>query len=93
MSRLSNPGCMLRAASALFGVFFLPVGISFFFVLRHRHWMEGIGAVAASLGFLYVAWKADDILGFEAIGADPGADDPPSLTSPDLPPEPEEPPS
>ncbi len=67
MSRLSNPGCMLRAMSALFGTIFLPVGISFFFVLKHRHWPQGVGAVIAALGFYYVAWRADDILGLDEI--------------------------
>lgn len=85
MSRLSNPGCMLRATGALFGVFFLPVGLSFFFVLHHRHWREGIGAVAASLAFLYVAWKADDILGLEAIEARPDRSNIESLMPPEPP--------
>lgn len=67
MSRLANPGCMLRTASALFGAIFLPVGVSFLFVLRHAHWMEGCGAIAASLGFFYVAWRANDILGVDDI--------------------------
>jgi len=67
MSRLTNPGCMLRAMSALFGTIFLPVGISFFFVLKHQHWLEGLGAVVAALGFFYVAWRADDILGMDDI--------------------------
>ncbi len=67
MSRLSNPGYMLRATSALFGAIFLPVGVSFFFVLQHRHWPEGIVCVAAAFGFFYVAWRAEDILGFDEI--------------------------
>ena len=67
MSRLSNPGCMLRMMSALFGSIFLPVGVSFFFVLKHRHWLEGVGAVIAALGFYYVAWRADDLLGLDEI--------------------------
>lgn len=73
MSRLSQPGCMLRAMSALFGAIFLPVGVSFFFILHHRHWMRGVGAVTASLGFFYVAWRAHDILGLDEIGPDAGA--------------------
>ena len=91
MSRLSNPGCMLRSLSALFGIFFLPVGISFFFVLHHRHWLQGVGAVAASLAFLYVAWKADDILGLDDIGAPSAADEPASLVPPEASPNHEEP--
>jgi hypothetical protein len=67
MSRLSNPGCMLRAVSALFGTIFLPVGISFFFVLHRQHWPQGVAAVLASFGFYYVAWRADSILGMEDI--------------------------
>ena len=53
--------------AALFGTIFLPVGISFFFVLKHHYWLEGIGAVLASLGFFYVARRADDILGMNEI--------------------------
>ncbi|HVB31737.1 MAG TPA: hypothetical protein VNE60_09460 [Gemmatimonadaceae bacterium] len=98
MSRLSNPGCMLRTVSALFGTIFLPVGVSFLFVLRHAHWMEGCGAIVASLGFLYVAWRADDILGIDDIPVlpdllprydlplppgDPAADIPASDSPPD----------
>ncbi|MDE3127503.1 MAG: hypothetical protein KGL38_05825 [Gemmatimonadota bacterium] len=92
MTRLSNPGCMLRATSALFGVFFLPVGLSFFFVLRHRHWPEGVGAVLASLAFFYVAWKADDILGLERIDAGPDLQNMESLIPPRPPAAHEEPP-
>jgi hypothetical protein len=96
MSRLRDPGCMLRALSAAFGALFLPVGVSFFFVLRHRHWLQGVGAVAAALGFFYVAWRAHDILGLDSIepGAGPGRADrvPPqgdrSRSAPD-PPEPD----
>ena len=91
MSRLSNPGCMLRATSALFGVLFLPIGLSFFFVLHHRHWPEGVGAVAASLGFFYVAWKSDDILGLEEIDSGPDLRDIQSLIPPEPPPDHEEP--
>ncbi len=79
MSRMSNPGCMLRTMSALFGTIFLPVGISFFFVLKHRHWPEGVGAVLAALGFYYVAWRAEDILGLDRIS------DGEALPFPDLP--------
>ncbi|HEX8726837.1 MAG TPA: hypothetical protein VF737_15715 [Gemmatimonadaceae bacterium] len=79
MSRLSNPGCMLRTLSALFGTIFLPVGISFFFVLKHRQWIQGVGAVLAALGFYYVAWRANDILGLDQI---PGADEVPPLDLP-----------
>ncbi len=79
MSRMSNPGCMLRTMSALFGTIFLPVGISFFFVLKHRHWPEGVGAVLAALGFYYVAWHAEDILGLDEIS------DGDELVFPDLP--------
>jgi hypothetical protein len=67
MSRLSNPGCMLRVTCALFGTIFLPVGLSFFFVLHHRHWVEGIGAVLSSAGFFYVAWRGVDLLGMDEI--------------------------
>lgn len=67
MSRLSNPGCILRVTCALFGTIFLPVGISFFFLLHHRHWLQGVGAVAASLGFYYVAWRGSDLLGMDEI--------------------------
>lgn len=67
MSRLSDPVYMLRATSALFGAIFLPVGVSFFFVLGHRHWPEGIVCVAAAVGFFYVAWRADAILGLDEI--------------------------
>jgi hypothetical protein len=67
MSRMSNPGCMLRVTSALFGTIFLPVGVSFFFVLKHQHWLEGVAAVVAALGFFYVAWRADDLLGLDEI--------------------------
>ena len=67
MSRLSNPGCMLRTMSALFGSIFLPVGISFFFVLKHQHRMQGVGAVLAALGFYYVAWRAEDLLALDRI--------------------------
>ena len=87
MSRLSNPGCMLRTVSALFGTIFLPVGISFFFVLKHQHWVEGVGAVLAALGFYYVAWRADDLLGLDRISDGdalplPGASSRPDLPSP-----------
>jgi hypothetical protein len=58
---------MLRVMSALFGTIFLPIGMSFFFVLRHRYWMQGIGAVLASGGFFYVAYRAEDILALDAI--------------------------
>lgn len=67
MSRLSNPGCMLRVTCALFGTIFLPIGISFFFVLHHSHWLQGVGAVAAALGFYYVAWRGNDLLGMDEI--------------------------
>lgn len=87
MSRMSNPGCMLRTLSALFGTIFLPVGISFFFVLRHRHWPEGVGSVLAALGFYYVAWRADDILGLDEIS------DGVELAFPDLPSPPDEAPA
>ncbi len=91
MSRLSNPGCMLRATSAMFGILFLPVGLSFFFVLHHRHWPDGIGAVLASLGFFYVAWKAEDILGLEKIDSGPEPFDMEYLIPPVPPPDHEEP--
>jgi hypothetical protein len=87
MSRLSNPGVMLRVTSAVFGAIFLPIGISFFFVLRHQHWPEGIGAVVASFGFFYVAWRADDILGLDEIRDTrgvvvPGLAAPPAVSPP-----------
>ncbi len=62
---------MLRATSAVFGAIFLPVGVSFFFILHHRHWMRGVGALAASFGFFYVAWRAYDILGLDGVGPAP----------------------
>ncbi|HEU4990368.1 MAG TPA: hypothetical protein VFT41_11335 [Gemmatimonadaceae bacterium] len=97
MSRLSNPGCMLRALSALFGTIFLPIGISFFFVLRHAHWREGVGAVLASFAFFYVAWRANDILGLDDIGGATDVSLPtfalPPRDAPATPPPDEEPPS
>lgn len=92
MSRLNDPGCMLRATSALFGAVFLPVGVSFFFVLHRQHWMRGAGAVAAALGFFYVAWRGYDILGLDNVGPGTGVPLPeliprpgePPATSPDL---------
>jgi hypothetical protein len=96
MSRLSNPGCMLRVTCALFGTIFLPVGISFFFVLHHRHWVEGIGAVLSSGGFFYLAWRGVDLLGMDDIRDTreivlpdlPPRVDTPSLDAADLPDEP-----
>lgn len=58
---------MLRAASALFGMIFLPVGLTFLFAFHHRHWMDGLGAIAAALGFFYVAWRAPDLLGLDDV--------------------------
>ncbi len=83
---------MLRATAALFGTIFLPLGISFFFVLHHRHWREGIGTVAAALGFLYVAWRANDLLGLDEIRNTAGMalPEPPAVTrAPEPPPAPE----
>lgn len=81
---------MLRASCALFGTIFLPVGISFFFVLRHRHWMDGVGCVAAAVGFYYVAWRAPDMLGMDEIRntADIVLPDLPPITRSPEPPEP-----
>ncbi|HUX33460.1 MAG TPA: hypothetical protein VMV51_06265 [Gemmatimonadaceae bacterium] len=56
---------MLRAASALFGTIFLPVGLTFLFAFHHRHWMDGLGALAAALGFFFVAWRGPDLLGLD----------------------------
>jgi hypothetical protein len=93
---------MLRMMSALFGTIFLPVGISFFFVLHHRHWPEGLGAVVAALGFFYVAWRADDILGLDTIadtreislpGLPPPGDDATGHAAPEPAPDAGDPPS
>jgi hypothetical protein len=99
MSRLSNPGCMLRVLCALFGTIFLPVGLSFFFVLHHRHWLEGVGAVLSSAGFFYLAWRGVDLLGMDEIhdtreiilpGLPPQSDTE-RTNLPDEPPNPQEP--
>jgi hypothetical protein len=58
---------MLRATAALFGTVFLPVGISFFFILDHRYWRSGVAAVLCSAGFYYIAWRAHDLPGIDEI--------------------------
>ncbi|HVZ77828.1 MAG TPA: hypothetical protein VG818_07600 [Gemmatimonadaceae bacterium] len=76
MSRFADPAYMLRAASAVFGAIFLPIGLSFLFVQHHAHWKQGVGAILAAAGFFYVAFHAYDILGFDEP-ANPGDDDSP----------------
>lgn len=58
---------MVRATSALFGTVFLPVGLTFLFAFHHRHWLDGLGAIAAALGFFFVAWRGPDLLGLDDL--------------------------
>ncbi|HEY5220069.1 MAG TPA: hypothetical protein VIJ16_09695 [Gemmatimonadaceae bacterium] len=85
MSRSNNPGCVLSALSAAFGVIFLPIGVSLLFLFHHREWMRGVGAIASALGFFYVAWRANDILGLGDIP------DTATFVMPDPPPPPRSP--
>jgi hypothetical protein len=58
---------MLRVLAAVLGSILLPVGVSFFIVLRHRYWLSGVATVLCALGFFYLAWRADDVLGLDKI--------------------------
>ena len=82
MSRLSNPGCALRASSALMGTIFLPTGVAFLIVNLRRYWPEGIGILVASAFFFTLAVRAYDIVGIAAVPDAP--DEPPGAPPSDL---------
>jgi hypothetical protein len=71
MSRLGNPGCMVRASSALFGAILLPMGAVMLFVNVRRYWAQGLGTVVAAACFFAVAARANDILGIDAVPDEP----------------------
>ena len=80
MSRMSDSGCMLRGASALFGALFFPVGASFLYVNFRAYWAEGLGLIVASGLFFAVAIKAYRIVGIDAVPNE--ADDDRGRTAP-----------
>jgi hypothetical protein len=71
MSRLGNPGCMIRASSALFGAILLPMGAVMLFVSVRLYWAQSLGTIVAAACFFALAARANDILGIDAVPEEP----------------------
>lgn len=87
MSRLRDPGCLIRGAGATFGVLFLPIAI-FFLKLDARHnWPNALVLIVAALWGFVIAFRSADFEWMEP-SANPHADDAEPFELPPLPPTP-----